>query len=187
MSISEVKGDTNFLSQPVFEKIQNIYDHLLESDRQTQNTQPFAGSLQKLVENSGASCELQAGEILFREKDFADSVYWIETGVLAILQGDLKNPRLLGFRYPGQVVGEIALLENIPRTASIAAIIPTQLKSLTRDEFHETLEHFPGVGIEIMRMLSARLREIQPADFSSGLFDHLEQMGMFVLGELCLA
>jgi diguanylate cyclase (GGDEF)-like protein len=172
MSIPDPCGD-RFLAKQVFEKIQNIYDHTFENEKVAPNVPPFASTLQRLVEMSGTSCELKAGEIIFRENDIADGVYWIESGALAILQGDLENPRLLGFRHPGQVVGEIALLEDIPRTASVAAIVPTNLKSLMREEFHEILQRVPGVGIEIMRLLSARLREIQPAEYSAGMFDHL--------------
>jgi diguanylate cyclase (GGDEF)-like protein len=70
-------------------------------------------------------------------------------------------------------VGEIALLENIPRTASAVAVMPTTLKSLSKEKFHAFLEIIPGVGVEIMRLLSSRLREIQPAEYSAGLYDHL--------------
>lgn len=170
-SSSEVNSKS--LPKQVFEKIQNVYEHALENEMFHQNGPPFAITLQRLVETSGTDCELKAGEILFSENDPADGVYWIESGALAILQGEIRNPRLLGFRHPGQVVGEIALLEDIPRTASVAAIVPTHLKSLTREEFHAVLQRVPGVGIEIMRLLSARLREIQPAEYSAGLFDHL--------------
>jgi len=162
-----------FLPVRAFKKIQNIYDHMLEGNWELKDTQPFAGTLQRLVESSGAECRLKTGEILFRENDAADSVYWIEHGVLAILQGDLESPRLLAFRRPGQLVGEISLLEDIPRTAGVVAVVPTRLKMLTRYEFQELLRRSPGVGIEIMRLLSARLREIQPAEYSAGLFDHL--------------
>ncbi len=162
-----------FLSALAFQRIQNIYNHTLEGDWLPQNTQPFASTLQRLVESSGVECQLKAGEILFRENDLANSVYWIEEGALAILQGTLEKPRLLGFRRPGQLVGEIALLEDIPRTAGVAAVVSTRLKSLTRYEFQGLLRRSPGVGIEIMRLLSARLREIQPAEYSAGLFDHL--------------
>jgi len=169
--VSEAGG--RFLIKQVFEKIQSVYTNAIESEMFSQSGPPFASTLQRLVEISGTDCELKAGEILFCENDSADGVYWIESGALAILQGELGNPRLLGFRHPGQVVGEIALLEDIPRTASVAAILPTHLKSLTRDEFHGILQRVPGVGIEIMRLLSARLREVQPAEYSAGLFDHL--------------
>jgi len=171
--MTAVKNEPGFLPTRAFKKIQNIYDHMLEGNWKPQDPQPFASTLQRLIESSGVECQLKTGEILFCENDAADSVYWIEHGVLAILQGDLESPRLLAFRRPGQLVGEIALLEDIPRTASVVAVGPTRLKMLTRYEFQGLLRRSPGVGIEIMRLLSARLREIQPAEYSAGLFDHL--------------
>ncbi len=162
-----------FLPQPTFEKLKLVYDQIPQNKKPAQTESPFADSLKQFLEISGGEREIQAGEILFRQDEPAKSMYWIESGVLAILQGDLDNPRLLGFRHPSQIVGEIALLENIPRTASVAAIAPTRLKSLSQDKFEAFLALIPGFGIEIMRLLSSRLREIQPAEYSAGLYDHL--------------
>jgi diguanylate cyclase (GGDEF)-like protein len=71
------------------------------------------------------------------------------------------------------VVGEIALLEDILRTASVAAIASTRLRYLSKEKFQGLLALIPGSGVEIMRLLSARLREVKPADYSAGLYDHL--------------
>jgi diguanylate cyclase (GGDEF)-like protein len=89
------------------------------------------------------------------------------------LQGKLSNPALLTIRQPGQVVGEIALLEDIPRTASVVAIQATHLRYLNKEKFQEILAHIPEVSLELMRLLSSRLREIQPAEYSAGNYDHL--------------
>jgi CRP-like cAMP-binding protein len=79
--------------------------------------------------------ELQAGEILFQQDEPGDGMYWIESGLLVVLEGRLDEARLLTFRHPGQVVGEIALLENVQRTASVAAIAPTRLRYLSKEKF----------------------------------------------------
>jgi diguanylate cyclase (GGDEF)-like protein len=100
-------------------------------------------------------------------------MYWIESGVLCVLQGNLANPRLLAFSHPGQVAGEVALIEEIARTATVAAINPTRLRRLSKEDFHTMLRQKPETALEIMRLLSARLREIQPAEYSDGLYDHL--------------
>jgi diguanylate cyclase (GGDEF)-like protein len=162
-----------FLPQPTFDKVKLVHDQLPQRSKPADTKSPFADSLKQFLEISTGDREIQAGEILFRENEPATNMYWIESGVLAIMQGDLDNPRLLGFRNPGQIVGEIALLENIPRTASVAAIAPTRLKSLSQDKFEAFLALIPGFGIELMRLLSSRLREIQPAEYSAGLYDHL--------------
>jgi diguanylate cyclase (GGDEF)-like protein len=164
---------TQILPRKTYEKLQMVFEHVPESLKPSGEESPFAASLEEFLEISGSTRDLQAGEILFRQDDAADSLYWIESGVLGILQGELENPRLLGFRYHGQVVGEIALLENIPRTATVAAIQPARLKYLSKEKFQAFLQIIPGVGIEIMRLLSARLREIQPAEYGDGLYDPL--------------
>ena len=163
---------TQFLSPQILAKLQTIYDDLPARSKQPDDSNP-AESLRELLETSGSNMELRTGEILFRQDDPGDGMYWIEAGLLAILQGNLEEPRLLTFRHPGKVVGEIALLENIRRTASVAAILPTRLKYLSKEKFQELLALMPGSGVEIMRLLSSRLREVKPADYSAGLYDHL--------------
>jgi diguanylate cyclase (GGDEF)-like protein len=161
-----------FLPDDVLARLQTIYDDLPESSKQSEKT-PQTDSLKDFLDVSGSDVELKVGEILFNQDDPGDGMYWIKSGILVVFQGQLTEPHLLTFRHPGQVVGEIALLENVRRTASVAATIPTHLKYLSKDKFQGLLERIPGFGIEIMRLLSSRLREIQPAEYSAGLYDHL--------------
>lgn len=162
-----------FLSQKTLTRLQTVYDDLPEHLKYPEVVPQKSSSLREFLETSGSEMELQAGEILFKQDEAGDGMYWIESGLLVVLQGRLDEPRLLTFRHPGQVVGEIALLENIQRTASIAAITPTRLKYLSKEKFQGLLSLIPGFGVELMRLLSSRLREIKPADYSAGLYDHL--------------
>jgi diguanylate cyclase (GGDEF)-like protein len=159
------------LPQPVFAKIQADYEQLPKVPDASDSIP--ASALEEFVSISGQEQELTAGEILFLQGDPADKVYWIESGALAILQGSLDDPRLLTFRYPGQVVGEIALLEDIERTASVAAAVETRVKSLSKDKFQALMDLIPDVGVDLMRLLSARLRQVEPAEYSAGMYDHL--------------
>jgi diguanylate cyclase (GGDEF)-like protein len=161
-----------FLSPKTLAKLRAIYDDLPEHPKLTESSSQV-DSLKEFMEASGEEVELLSGEILFRQNDPGDGMYWIESGLLVVLQGKLDEPRLLTFRYPGQVVGEIALLENTQRSAGVAAIVPTQLSYLSKEKFQGLLELIPGFGVEIMRLLSARLREVKPAEYSAGLYDHL--------------
>lgn len=133
----------------------------------------FTAALQGFLERFGETVELTPGEILFAQDEEGENLYWIETGVLAILQGRLRSPHLLTFRRAGHVVGEIALLEDVPRTASVAAITSARLKYLNQDRFHEMLANVPEVGIELMRLLTERVREVKPLDYGPGMYDHL--------------
>ena len=161
------------LPQKVFARLKTVYKDFPAHSEPPEITPQIESSLKEFLEASGNIVELQAGEVLFQQDDPGDGLYWIEVGVLAVLQGKLDDPQLLTFRRPGQIVGEIALLENIQRTASVAAINPARLRYLSKETFHELLELIPGFGVEIMRLLSSRLREVKPADYSAGLYDHL--------------
>lgn len=162
-----------FLPSKVLVRLQTIYEDLPERLKHSGSAFRANSALKEFLEGSGSEMELQAGQILFKQDDPGDGIYWIESGLLVVLQGRLDEPRLLTFRHPGQVVGEIALLEDILRTASIAAIVPTRLRYLSKEKFQDLLELIPGFGVEIMRLLSSRLREVKPADYSAGLYDHL--------------
>lgn len=162
-----------FLSPKLLVKLQTVYDDFPAHSKPPKVAFQAESSLKEFLETSGSKVELRAGEILFKQDDPGDGMYWIESGVLGVLQGGLDEPRLLTFRHPGQVVGEIALLENVQRTASVAAIVPTRLKYLSKEKFQDLLALIPGFGVEIMRLLSSRLREVKPAEYSAGLYDHL--------------
>lgn len=163
---------SHFLSHPVLSKLQAVYNQL-QNIVPTPIASPFTVALKEFLERFGEERMTSPGEILFKQGDPGENMYWIESGSLAILQGKLSNPILLTFRYPGHVVGEIALLENIPRTASVVAIQPTRLRYLNKEKFQEILAHIPEVSLELMRLLSSRLREVKPTEYSAGNYDHL--------------
>ena len=71
-----------------------------------------------------------AGRLLFQAGDAGDRFYVIESGELAV---DLATGTKT--EGPGRWVGEIALLRDVPRTASVRAATDTELLALERDEF----------------------------------------------------
>ena len=162
-----------FISESLLEKLQSKYEHFPNRTTTSENESQSDFSLKEFLETYGTDLALQSGEILFLEGDPADGMYWIKSGVISILAGDLKDPRLLTYLKSKHVVGEIALLENIQRTASVVAISETHLKYLSKEEFERLLSLIPGFGIDLMRLLSSRLSEIKPAEYSAGLYDHL--------------
>jgi len=162
-----------YLPKELLARLQNTYEHFPDRAQETADETQFDSGLKEFLEAYGSDLTMQPGETLFFQGDSAEGLYWIESGVVVVLQGDLEKPRLLTFRKPGQVVGEIALLENIRRTATVAAITETKLKVLSNEKFQGVLSLIPGFGVELMRLLSARLREVKPAEYSDGLYDHL--------------
>jgi diguanylate cyclase (GGDEF)-like protein len=103
------------------------------------------------------------GEVICQEDDLGDSMFIIQSGRLAVAKGDLKAPIVLGCRYPGEAVGEMALLEDEPRSATLVAIEDCQLLEINRENFHKLLGASPSFSQGIMRLLSSRLREASEA------------------------
>lgn len=100
------------------------------------------------------------GEIVFREGDTGDGMFLIWSGRAAIVKGGLDNPVVLAFRWPGEIFGEMALLDNQPRSATVVALDHLRLLEINRQRFDQLLREAPNISRSIMEILSARLRRM---------------------------
>ncbi len=101
----------------------------------------------------------ERGTILCREGDVGDTMYLIRAGRTAVFKGDPQAPTILGYRGPGEVIGEMTVLEERPRSATLVALDDLRVLEISHERFREMLAHHPTVGLHIMTHLSARLRE----------------------------
>ena len=99
------------------------------------------------------------GEIIIRENEPGDVFYLIRSGEAVVIKGAINTPTILGFRSPGDAIGEMALLENRPRSASVIALTPMSLWSLGREMFYSFLSENPEFSMNLMNMLSWRVRQ----------------------------
>ena len=110
------------------------------------------------------SKELPKGAVLFHQGDDGDALYVIESGAVKVsnLSGDGREVvvALLG---PGEVFGELAMLEAGVRTADATAIEHTTLLSLSSAGFRPFIEDHPQVAWELLGVLAGRLRETSEA------------------------
>lgn len=120
--------------------------------------QHLAALDRRLLTNLLEEEDYLAGEVIFQEGESGETAYLIWSGQIGVLKGDLRAPILLGLRGPGEVVGEMALLEGQPRSATIVALQDSRLLKINRHGFHTILQRAPVVGLEMLKMLSRRLR-----------------------------
>lgn len=105
--------------------------------------------------------KLDAGEVLFQKGDDGDALYGVRRGQIRIATGASDGDRLtLNFECPGDMFGEIAVLDGQPRTADSVASEPTELFVLRRGDLLALLEREPRIAIRLIELLCQRIRWI---------------------------
>jgi len=97
-----------------------------------------------------------AGTVIVREDDYADCIYLVVEGVTQVVKGET----LLAESGPHSFFGELALLGGGTRTASVVAKDRVRVLRLDRKELFRMMDRYPQIGIEICRVLSARIRDL---------------------------
>lgn len=111
----------------------------------------------KLLAFTSDRVSYAAGEILFRQGDRGDAAYVILTGRADILVeapgGQIKVAEV----EDNSIVGEIAILCDVSRTATVKAATGLEALRISKEHFLKLLTDFPEMAIEIMRELASRL------------------------------
>jgi CRP/FNR family transcriptional regulator, cyclic AMP receptor protein len=102
---------------------------------------------------------LDATETLFLKGDVGDALYAVRRGRIRIGTGTDAGRRLtLNILGPGDVFGEVALLDGRPRTADAVATEPSELFMVQRRDFLDLLERRPKLAVQIVELLCERIR-----------------------------
>ena len=117
--------------------------------------------------------DMEPGEIIFREGDVGDYVCFLAEGSLDVVKKSEKGSYVvLATLSKGRSIGEMAVIDDFPRSATVRARTKGTLVLLTRQGFEVILEQHPGIGVKILkgisRLLSQNLRKT-----SSRLVDYL--------------
>jgi CRP-like cAMP-binding protein len=110
--------------------------------------------------NAATAVKLTADETLFTAGDAGDGCYRINEGLLKVtMVSRAGGERILAFLGPGAMVGELAIIDGFPRSASVVAVRDAQLSFLSRAAFDEFAKAHPEVYKSLVALLAARLRE----------------------------
>ncbi len=120
--------------------------------------------------------ELAQDAILLREGDPGDALYILQEGALAVTRKNTAGTQLVleEHRTPGQVIGEIALITNLPRNATIHALQPSTLWRLTKDTFDALSVRHPALRQAFSAWLAPRLQRGQLVGILNDIFGPLE-------------
>ncbi len=112
------------------------------------------------VARSARERHAAAGDCICEEGEVGDAFYLILSGRVQVSKFlEPGAAHLLNELRPGQFFGELALIEDAPRMASVHALEETTLLAITQDDFHNLLADSPAMAVSIMRAMVARLRD----------------------------
>ncbi len=123
----------------------------------------FAGLNQTQLESIDSFTfqkSFEPGAVIIEEGETGNGLYIVLSGKVEVLKGlDTPNQVVLGERGPGEVFGEMALLGEWPRTATVRAIDSVECLGIDRWVFLSLLERQPQISINMLQILAQRLRE----------------------------
>ena len=99
------------------------------------------------------------GEVIFHEGDLGTEMYIVQEGQVEILRLGTEGPQRLALLDRGDFFGEMSILDELPRTATAAAVSDARLVEINGATFDEMLRANPEIAIRIMRKLSLRVRQ----------------------------
>jgi nucleotide-binding universal stress UspA family protein len=100
------------------------------------------------------------GEIIVREGETATGCFTIASGRVEVVRGaDGLHPMALGALGAGEFFGEMAIIDDHPRSATVRAIEETECVAIRREDFLDTLQHRPQIAVRMLPVLVRRLRQ----------------------------
>jgi CRP-like cAMP-binding protein len=115
------------------------------------------GDLENLS-RAAVSREFAAGATLFRQGDQGDEMFQIQSGEIEIVVPQGNTDKLINVRRAGEIIGELALLDGYPRSATARARGSVKALTIRRDSFLAFLRSRPQVMLAILTFLSRSVR-----------------------------
>jgi CRP-like cAMP-binding protein len=133
----------------IFNEIFSIQGGLTEEER-------------RLIKDKFIERRVKNGEVIIKEGEIGSSMFFIIDSEVKIFRTHLGKEIELAVLKSGNFFGEMALLDEFPRSASVSAIGDCVLYELSKDNFKDIIEKYPSLGVKvtltIANELSKRIR-----------------------------
>ena len=114
----------------------------------------------------------RAGEVVVRQGDTSMSFYVVLSGRVRIVRHSPGDPRLGGHppspgaveiveEGPGSFFGEMGVIDDLPRAATVVALEPTECALLAKWDFQRELGTDPGIALALISVLNGRIRQLE--------------------------
>jgi CRP-like cAMP-binding protein len=98
---------------------------------------------------------IKAGERLFRQGDPGDVMYILLTGEVEVTMDGLS----IEVSKPGDILGEMAVIDDCPRSATVTARTDCELAVIDKKRFNFLVDETPRFAIDVMRVMARRLKQ----------------------------
>jgi CRP/FNR family cyclic AMP-dependent transcriptional regulator len=103
---------------------------------------------------------LAADEVLFMAGDPGDGLYRVDDGLLKVSIASASGAeRILAILGPGSIVGDLAIIDGLPRSATVTALRDCKLRFLSRAAFEKFAVAEPAIYKYLLNVMAARLRD----------------------------
>ncbi len=119
------------------------------------------------IANAAVEQQYTAGQEIVRQGDTGVGAFIIKKGRVEVVQDRPGHQHKLTEMKPGEVFGEMALLDEFPRTATCRAVEPTTCLGIQRWHFRGILESHPQIALALLPVLVKRLRNAEREDEAS--------------------
>ncbi|MFN4090703.1 MAG: cyclic nucleotide-binding domain-containing protein [Alphaproteobacteria bacterium] len=113
----------------------------------------------KLIAFTSERMVYEAGEVLFTQGDMGDAAYIVLEGAVEVLVAAPPGQIRVATLGRHEIIGEIAILTDVPRTATVRAVEKLVVLRIAKELFFRLIAEFPQIGVEIMRELAIRLEK----------------------------
>jgi CRP-like cAMP-binding protein len=117
----------------------------------------------KLLAFTSERLQFMDGDEVCHQGDFGDAAYIILDGQADVLVDTPRGALKVATVGKNDIIGEIAILCDVPRTATVTASTDLATLKVSKDHFFQLLAQFPQIGIEVMHELASRLHHTTQA------------------------
>jgi CRP/FNR family transcriptional regulator, cyclic AMP receptor protein len=114
-------------------------------------------AMQKLLCFSAERLTFAPGQVLFNAGDMGDSAYVVIEGAVEISVPTPSGPIVVNTLSRNDIIGEIAIFGDVPRTATATAQAKVEALKISKDLFEKIIRENPDAALELIRVLAGRL------------------------------
>ncbi len=114
-------------------------------------------AMQKLLVFSSERLKYDVGQVMFNAGDMGDAAYIVIDGSIEISVPTPGGPIVVNKLGRNDIIGEIAIFGDVPRTATATALTPVETLKISKELFEKVIRENPDAALELIRVLAARL------------------------------